>query len=258
MIGAIAGDIIGSIYEHHPIKTKDFPLFGVGCRFTDDTVLTVAVAESLLTGGSYVDCFRDYYARYPNAGYGGAFHLWARSADPQPYNSFGNGSAMRVSPVAYAFTELNDVRREALRTADVTHNHPDGRKGAEATASAIFLARLKTPKEEIREYIEREFGYDLSATPADIRPSYAFDVTCQGTVPPALCCFLCGDTFEDTVRNAVSLGGDADTLACIAGAVAGAFYGVPSEIVQEAERRLDDHLRAMTTQFTATFATSQR
>lgn len=253
MLGAIAGDIIGSIYERFPIKSKDFRLFDSRCQFTDDTVLTVAVAEVLLRDGSYVETFRRYYARHPNAGYGGAFHVWARSTDPKPYNSFGNGSAMRVSPVALAFDTIELVRAEARRSAQVTHNHPEGVKGAEATASAVFLARSGTSKNQIRSYIEREFGYDLSRTPDDIRPGYFFDVTCQGTVPAALASFLHAHDFEDAIRNAISLGGDSDTLACIAGGVAGAYYGVPPHIQQEIETRLDQNLKAITREFAKRF-----
>lgn len=253
MFGAIAGDIIGSIYEHYPIKTKAFPLFDERCRFTDDTVLTLAVADVLLNGGRYRDEFRHYYRRYPGAGYGGMFHRWARSANPQPYNSFGNGSAMRVSPVAFVFDEIERVRQEAARSAEVTHNHPEGIKGAEATASAVFLASLHMSKEEIRRYIEGEFGYDLSATPDEIRPHYGFDVTCQGTVPAAISSFLHADDFEDAVRNAISLGGDSDTLACITGAVAGAYYGIPPSIKEAALSRLDEHLQSVTKQFADRF-----
>jgi ADP-ribosylglycohydrolase len=253
MLGAIAGDVIGSIYEHHPIKSKEFQLFDPGCRFTDDTVLTVAVADTLLEGGDYADQFRTYYRLYPNAGYGSTFHIWARSPDPSPYKSFGNGSAMRVSPVGLAFNDLNRVRSQARRSAEVTHNHPEGVKGAEATAVAVFLARADEQKNKIRAYIQQQFGYDLSRTPDEIRPDYVFDVTCQGTVPAALCCFLYADTYEDTVRNAVSLGGDSDTLACIAGGVAGAFWGIPSWIRAEAEKRLDDNLRGVIARFAAKF-----
>lgn len=250
VIGAIAGDIIGSIYEHHPIKTKQFPLFDRRCRFTDDTVLTVAVAETLLTGGDYLTQFRTHFRRYPRAGYGGGFRNWAQSVNPMPYHSFGNGSAMRVSPVAFAFETIDEVRAEARRSADVTHNHPEGIKGAEATAAAVFLAKERQSKDHIRSYIQIEFGYDLSKTPDEIRPEYAFDVTCQGTVPPALCCFLHGDDLEDSIRNAVSLGGDSDTLACIAGGVAGAYYGVPPHIKDEVEARLDDDLKRVIMEFT--------
>jgi len=253
MLGAIAGDVIGSIYEHHRIKSKEFHLFDPECRFTDDTVLTVAVADTLLEGGDYADQFRTYYRLYPNARYGGTFRIWARTPGSSPYNSFGNGSAMRVSPVGLAFNDLSQVRFQARRSAEVTHNHPEGIKGAEATAVAVFLARAGEQKSKIRAYIQQQFGYDLSRTPDEIRPDYVFDVTCQGTVPAALCCFLYADAYEDSVRNAVSLGGDSDTLACIAGGVAGAFWGIPSWIRAEAEKRLDDHLRGVIARFAAKF-----
>ncbi len=254
MLGAIAGDVIGSIYEADPIKSTDFPLFDPACSFTDDTVLTVAIASALLEGaGDYANQLRKYYSLYPYAGYGGFFHKWARSPEPAPYNSFGNGSAMRVSPVAWAFDDLAQVRREAQRTAEVTHNHPAGVRGAEATAAAVFLARQRESKQTIHGYVEEQFGYDLARTPDKIRPTYAFDVTCQGTVPEALCCFLHSDGYEETIRNAISLGGDSDTLACIAGAVAGAFWGVPQTIAAEVLRRLDGHLRSVVTRFIERF-----
>ena len=251
--GAIAGDVIGSIYELHPIKSKEFPLFAPRCCFTDDTVLTVAVADTLLQEGDYAEQFRTYYRRYPHAGYGGGFHRWARSPEAGAYFSFGNGSAMRASPIGFAFPDLPHVRSEARRSAEVTHNHPEGIKGAEATAAAVFLARTGELKHQIRSYLEQQFGYDLSRTPDQIRPDYTFDVTCQGTVPAALCCFLSGSSYEDTVRHAISLGGDSDTLACIAGGVAGAFWGVPGWIWSEAEQRLDDHLRGVIVRFARRF-----
>jgi ADP-ribosylglycohydrolase len=253
MTGAIAGDIIGSIYERNPIKTKDFPLFDPRCRFTDDTVLTIAVAETILDRGEYADSFRRYFRRYPHAGYGGSFYDWAQSAAPRPYGSFGNGSAMRAGPVGWAFDDLETVMAEAKRSAEVTHNHPEGIRGAQAAAAAVFLARRQTPKEEIRSCIERRFGYDLSQSLDEIRPGYRFDVTCQGTVPAAILSFLEATGFEDAVRNAVSLGGDSDTLACIAGSVAGAFYGVPPHIENETRSRLDPALRSVADRFTRRF-----
>jgi ADP-ribosylglycohydrolase len=254
MIGAIAGDIIGSIYEAHPIKTKDFPLFERRSRFTDDTVLTVAVADVLLHGGNYTDRLREYYSRYPDAGYGGFFHTWARSSEPKPYGSFGNGSAMRVSPIGFAFDDLETVLREAKRSAEVTHDHPEGIKGAQAIAAAIFLARTNSSKAEITAFVSQNFGYRLDDTLETIRPDYQFDVTCQGTVPAALICFLQSTDFEDTIRNAVSLGGDSDTLACIAGGVAQAYYRVvPAYIEEEVFRRLDAHLTGIARKFKDVF-----
>ena len=231
MKGAVAGDIIGSIYERKPIKTKAFPLFDRRCTYTDDTVLTVAIAEAILTGRSYRDAVLAFGRRYPLAGYGGTFIGWLQQTEPQPYNSWGNGSAMRVSPIGVAFSTVEAVLHEAEQSAVISHDHPEGVKGAQATALAVFLARQGEDKESIRAEIVRRFGYDLSQTVAEIRPDYRFDVSCQGTVPAALIAFLDSDSYEDTVRNAISLGGDSDTLACIAGGVAEAFYGeVPAPI----------------------------
>ena len=243
MIGAIAGDIIGSVYEQHPIKITTFPLFQPGSRFTDDSVLTVAVADALLTGRSYLDTVRDWGRRYPRAGYGGSFFQWLFAADPQPYHSWGNGSAMRVSPVGWAFAAEDEVLRQARRSAEITHDHPEGIKGAQATALAVYLARTGAAKTTIRARIQSQFGYDLAGTVETLRPGYAFDVSCQGTVPAALIAFLDAQSYEETVRNAVSLGGDSDTLACIAGAVAEAFYGgVPEAIRAEVQARLTPDL----------------
>lgn len=250
MLGAIAGDIIGSVYEWDRIKTTEFPLFSERSRFTDDTVLTVAVADIILHGGDYVTAFMDYYSSYPGRGYGGMFHGWALSADQKPYNSYGNGSAMRVSPVGFAFDSLDAVLEEARRSAGVTHNHPEGIKGAQATAAAIFLAREGKTREEIKQYIEGTFDYDLSEPVDEIRECYGFDETCQGSVPQAITSFLESEDFEDAVRKAVSLGGDSDTLACIAGGIAQAFYGcVPEGIADEAMARLDDRLKSVVDEF---------
>lgn len=254
LIGAIAGDVIGSIYERYRIKTKDFPLFDWRCRFTDDTVLTVAVADALMNGGDYVAHFQAYFQRYPDAGYGGTFYHWVQSSDPQPYGSFGNGSAMRVSPVAWAFNDLSSVLGEAKRSAEVTHNHPEGIRGAQATAAAVFLARRRTGKSEIRAYIEQHFDYHLSQSLDSLRPDYQFDVTCQGTVPVAVRAFLEAGDYEDAVRNAVSMGGDSDTLACIAGSIAGAYHGVPAFIESEVRNRLDDELRGVVDRFAKRFS----
>jgi len=243
MIGAIAGDIIGSVYEHHPIKTKDFPLFHRRARFTDDSVLTVAVADAILTGRPYHETVREWGRRYPQAGYGGSFLEWLHAEDPRPYYSWGNGSAMRVSAVGWAFTTEEEVLRQARHSAEITHNHPEGIKGAQATALALYLARTGVAKEEIRARLQNGFGYDLARTVAAIRPHYAFDVSCQGTVPEALIAFFEADSYEVTVRNAVSLGGDSDTLACIAGSIAEAFYGgVPETVRAEVQARLTPDL----------------
>lgn len=250
MIGAIAGDIIGSVYEARPIKTKDFPLFQNRSRFTDDSVLTVAVAAAILQGTGYRDAVRDIGRRYPHAGYGGSFIGWLMSEHPRPYNSWGNGAAMRVSPVGFAFDDEKVVLAEAEKTAEITHNHPEGIKGAQATALAVFLARTGTGKNDMRMRISREFGYDLDRTVDDIRPGYSFDVSCQGTVPEAVVAFLDSDSWEDAVRNAVSLGGDSDTLACITGGIAEGFYGgVPKEVEREAYARLPADLKSITEEF---------
>jgi ADP-ribosylglycohydrolase len=252
VLGAIAGDIIGSVYEGRNVKTPHFhPLFDLRSRPTDDTVLTVAVADSILHGADLADKFKEYFGRYPHAGYGGTFHKWALSLSRSAYNSWGNGSAMRVSPVGYAYDSLEEVLKRAQWTAEVTHNHPEGIKGAQATAAAIFLARSKAGKDEIRDYVERTFGYDLSQTLDEIRPLYQFDVSCQGSVPQAIRAFLESDHYEDAVRKAISLGGDSDTIACITGGIAHAFYGgVPEAIRREALDRLDDALRAVVVKFT--------
>jgi len=250
MLGAIAGDIIGSVYEGHRIKTKDFPLFQPRCHFTDDSVLTIAVAQAILEGGDYLRAIRELGRRYPHAGYGGAFKAWLRAEQPLPYNSWGNGAAMRVSPVGWAFESVDDVLREAARTAEVTHNHPEGIKGAQATALAVHLARKGQGKEAIRQEIAGRFGYDLARTVEGIRPGYGFDVSCQGTVPEALVAFFDSTSYEDAVRNAISLGGDSDTLACIAGGVAEAFYGpLPADILARVRACLTPDLWEVTERF---------
>lgn len=259
MIGAIAGDMIGAPYEFNGHKTKDFPLFTERSGFTDDTVLSVAVADMLLhhedSERNYTEAFKTYGRRYPNptGGYGARFHGWIWSDDSEPYGSWGNGSAMRVSPVGFALSDLDAVLAEAKRSAEVTHNHPEGIKGAQATASAIFLARTGASKADIKAYVESQFSYDLSRTVDEVRPTYEFNESCQGTVPEALIAFLDATDFEDAIRNAVSLGGDSDTLTCITGGIAEAFYGIPEAIAQEVFVRLDDHLRDITKKFRAQF-----
>lgn len=241
MLGAIAGDLIGSVYEGSPVKTTSFELFPPGARFTDDTVLTVATAEALLGDGDYAGAYRRYGRGYPDAGYGGRFYRWLLSEDAGPYNSWGNGAAMRVSPVGFALDTIEGVLAEAARSATVTHNHPEGVKGAQATALAVFLARTGADKESIRSEIAGRFGYELSRALAAIRPTYRFDVSCQGSVPESLIAFLESADYESAVRNAISLGGDADTMGCIAGGIAEAFYGaVPARIAREVRSRLPD------------------
>ncbi|HEX8904586.1 MAG TPA: ADP-ribosylglycohydrolase family protein, partial [Longimicrobiaceae bacterium] len=226
MIGAIAGDVIGSVYEQNPAGGPGFrPLVAARACFTDDTVLTVATADAILRGGDYAAAYRAWGNRHPRAGYGGAFRSWLTVPGAGPYNSWGNGSAMRVSPVGWAFDSEDEVLREAARSAAVTHDHPEGIKGAQAVALALFLARGGATKEEIRREIAARFGYDLSRTVEGIRPGYGFHVSCMKSVPEALVAFLDSDDAEHAIRLAVSLGGDADTQAAIAGSVAEAFYG---------------------------------
>ena len=254
MIGAIAGDIIGSVHEFGRTKSKEFPLFVPGSTYTDDSVLTAAIAQAILTDGDYEKAVRDIGRRYPHAGYGGFFRGWLHSADPKPYNSWGNGSAMRVSPVGFAFDTADDVLREAARTAAFTHNHPEGIKGAQATALAIYLARTEWDKDLIRREIASRFGYDLDRTCDDIRPTYGFDESCQRTVPEAVIAFLDSESYVDAIRNAISLGGDSDTLACITGGIAEAFYGpVPTEIRTMAAEILPADLWGITQDFCRRF-----
>lgn len=255
MLGAIAGDIIGSRFEWNPIKTTDFELFHSDCRFTDDSVLTLAVADHIFLGSDLIDTLKEYFNQYPNAGYGERFMQWASSPSREPYNSFGNGSAMRVSPVGFAFDSLDTVLEKARATAEVTHDHPEGIKGAQATATAIFLARTGNSKQEIKRFIETQFQYDLNQSIDAIRPQYTFDVTCQGSVPQAITAFLESENFEDAVRKAVSLGGDSDTQACIAGGIAHAFYGkLPDIISAEVHSRLEVPLRQILTLFCDRFS----
>ena len=251
MYGAILGDIIGSPYEFDQgSKTKDFPLFSEESYFTDDTVMTIAVAKAFLDAPDdeeiirkrLIASMRKWGHRYPGARYGLRFCTWLESKKPKPYNSFGNGSAMRVSPVAWLYNDLATVRRMARLSAEVTHNHPEGIKGAEATASAIFLGRTGHSKVQIKAYMENEFHYDLSGTCDQIRPTYRHVESCQETVPEAITAFLEGDSFEDVIRTAVSLGGDCDTLTAIAGSIAEGFYGIPCELINECRTRLDPAL----------------
>lgn len=249
MIGAIIGDIVGSVYEWHNIKTKNFPLFREECFFTDDTVMTIAVAEAIKYGGKpndFIDSMKKWGRRYPDAGYGGRFVGWIRSNDREPYNSWGNGSAMRVSPCAWAYDTLDEVEQAAESCAAVTHNHPEGIKGAQATAAAIFLAKNGASMDEIKTYICEKYGYDLSRTIDEIRPVYRFNESCQETVPEAIIAFLESNDFEDAIRNAISLGGDSDTLAAITGSIAEAAYGVSEEIREKALGFLDERLRTAT------------
>ena len=231
MLGAIAGDILGSIHEFHPIKTKNFDLLNSECVFTDDTVMTAAVADSLMNKIPYVESLQMWGRKYPRAGYGGWFSKWIDSDFPKPYNSFGNGSAMRCSSVGWLFEDEGSVLEEAKKSAEITHNHPEGIKGAQAVALGVMLCRQGSTKLEIQEKLEDLFDYDLSQTMEQVKFNYSFDVTCQGSVPQAITAFLESEDFEDAIKNAISLGGDADTQACIAGALAEAFYmNIPDQI----------------------------
>ena len=235
MLGAIVGDIVGSIYEFNNHRSKAFPLFGGACDFTDDSVLSVAVADCLMNQGNYAEYIKNYARKYPNRGYGGRFAQWIRFESMEPYNSWGNGSAMRVSSIGFAFNTLPLVLAESKKSAEVTHNHPEGIKGAQATAVAIFMARKGKSKEQIKAAIAQSFGYDLERTLDEIRPIYKFNESCQETVPEAIIAFLESTDFEDAIRNGISLGGDSDTLTCITGGIAEAFYGgVPQDIAEKA------------------------
>ena len=260
MYGAILGDIIGSPYEFdRGNKSKDFPLFSPDSTYTDDSVMTLAVADAFLSIAPdtedaeirrfLVQSMQTYGRKYPYAGYGGMFRRWLKESNPQPYGSYGNGSAMRVSSAGWLFDNLETVRHMARLSAEVTHNHPEGIKGAEATAIAIYLARTGSTKAEIKAYIEEKFHYDLSRTCDEIRPTYHHVESCQETVPEAITAFLEGESFEDVIRTAVSLGGDCDTLTCIAGSMAEVFYGVPEELKQQCRQRLPEDLRKVLRRF---------
>jgi len=239
MLGAIAGDIIGSPYEFAPNKNMDFPLFCAHSVFTDDTILTIAIADVLLNDLDIVDTLKKYSRKYPDGDYGGSYKRWVLSDSREPYNSWGNGSAMRTSPIGFFYNEESDVFRAAKTFAQVTHNHPEGIRGAQAVSLCIFLARQGVSKTDIRKEISKWFNYDLSKTIDEIRPNYFFDVSCQGSVPQSITAFLESDNYEDAVRKAISLGGDADTMACITGGIAEAFYGpIPKNIALETRKSL--------------------
>ncbi len=260
MIGAIAGDIIGSRYEFrlNRMKQTDFRLFHPKSKFTDDTILTVAIAESLLYEIPYEESLKTWGNRYLNAGYGRNFKKWLKGEMTGPYGSYGNGSAMRVSPCGYLKT-LEDALEEAEKSAMPTHNHPEGIKGAQSVAAAIFLSRNGSSKDDIKEYIENQFEYDLSRTPDDIRPNYKFDVSCQGSVPEAIICFLHSNDYEEAVRLAVSLGGDTDTQAAIAGSIAEAFYqGIPDHVLHSTIPYLPDEVLDVVEQFNKRFNPSHK
>ncbi len=254
MLGAIAGDIIGSVRENFSIKRKDFELFPKICFYTDDTVLTIAVADAILNNKDYGETIKKYARRHPLRGYGPKFSLWMMSPVSTPYNSLGNGSAMRVSPVALAFNDEESVLQQAKASAECTHNHPEGIKGAQAVALAIYLARSGSDKDEIRKQISKRFNYNLSRTVDEIRPDYKFDITCPGSVPEAIIAFLDSTDFEDAIRNAISLGGDADTQAAIAGAIAEAYYkGIPQHIFEKIWEKIPKSFREIIASFSARY-----
>jgi ADP-ribosylglycohydrolase len=248
--GAIAGDIIGSIYEWDNHKSKDFPLFSGSCCFTDDTVHTLALAESIITGADYPILLKVFYQLYPDAGYGGRFKKWAISNSLEAYNSWGNGAAMRISPITHAAKSLEEAMALAHKYTSATHDHFEGIRGGQAVAAASFLALQSQSKEKLKEHIVDNFGYDLSGSLDLLRPGYTFDVTCQGTVPVAILAFLESTDYEDAIRNAISVGGDSDTIACITGGIAGAYYGVPEHIAARAISCLDARLAGILKKFT--------
>jgi len=241
LIGAIAGDVIGSVYEMNNIKSTEFDLFTDDCMFTDDTVMTIALADCILNNKQLASTFQEYGRKYSDAGFGGRFIDWIFLKNPKPYNSWGNGSAMRVSPIGFAFNSEEEILKQAKISADVTHNHIEGEKGAQATAMAVFLARNGKTKTEIKNYITNKFNYDLSKSIDEIRPDYKFDVSCQGSVPQAITAFLESIDYENAIRLAISIGGDSDTIACIAGGIAQAFYKeIPQTVVDRTMTFLPD------------------
>ena len=267
MLGAIFGDIVGSVYEFNNTHDYNFPLLSKESRPTDDTCMTLAVAKALMESygkdddtvrTAVIKNMREIGSCYPNIGYGGMFYCWLWDEDPRPYYSFGNGSAMRVSAAGWLYSTMEETLHAAELTAEVTHNHQEGIKGAKAVAAAIFLGRAGWRKEKIAEYITRTFDYDLSRTLDEIRPGYGFNATCQGSVPEAIIAFMEGKDFEDVIRKAVSLGGDSDTIACMAGAIAEAYYGMPEEYRKETLNRLDDTLRKIVCEYKDFYDTTPR
>lgn len=271
MFGAIVGDVIGSVFENENTRTADFSLFSRASRFTDDTVLTIAVAEAVLhrkisrlqwvenwrNRDLYICKIKEYGRKFPQAGYGQMFQAWLQSDTLRGYHSYANGGAMRVSPIGFAFASIDEVLREARLSAQVTHNHPEGIKGAQAVASAIYYAWQGQGKDYIRAFVEHKFGYKLNRTLDEIRPTYAFDSSCKGSVPQALTAFLESDGFEDAIRKAISLGGDSDTIACMAGGIAQAYYKtIPSQIAGQVSLLLDSGFRQVIRTFNARFGIS--
>lgn len=262
MLGALVGDIVGSIYEFRNTKSVDFELFDYGSNFTDDSVMTLAVAKWLLEDKAHtiqhlIRCMQELGNRYPTAGYGGNFRWWLSQDNPQPYNSWGNGSGMRVSPVGLYAKTLDEALTLAAITASVSHNHPEGVKGAQAIATSVFLCRQGQSKQAIRDYVETTFGYDLHRTIAEIRPHYTFDVSCQGSVPEAIIAFLEGNNFEEVLRLAISLGGDSDTIGAMACSIAACMYPIPEAIAERCDAILTDDLRTIKDQFCKYFSESK-
>jgi ADP-ribosylglycohydrolase len=253
MYGSIIGDIAGSIYEFDSIKTDKFILFekyhGNSASYTDDSIHTVALADTLMNGGSYSDNLRIYSEKYPDRGYGSRFSDWVYSGSSQPYNSYGNGSAMRVSPVAWFYDSIDEVLEGAKESASVTHNHPEGIKGAQAVALAIFLARTGNNKDTIKKEIQKRFDYNLDKSLKEVIINCVFDETCQVSVPEALIAFLESKDYVDCIKKAISMGGDADTQAAIAGSIAEAYYGIPEWCVSKAKTILDEDLLEIVEKF---------
>jgi len=259
MLGAIVGDVVGSVYEWNNIKTKEFPFFREDCFFTDDTVMTCAVAEAIMNGGqkdNFIDAMKKYGRMYPNADYGARFNRWLMTDNREPYNSFGNGSAMRVSPCGW-LGSMDQVLSFARESAECTHNHPEGVKGAQCVAHAIALALSGSGKDAIKQITTETYGYDLSINCAALRESYYFNETCQGTVPQAITCFLESHDFESAIRLSISIGGDSDTLAAITGSIAEAYYGIPKEIEQKALSYLTEEFKVVVRRFQQTFSIGQ-
>lgn len=258
MLGTIVGDIVGSVYESRNIKSMDFELFSERSRFTDDSIMTLAVAKWLTDDKNHsleylIDCMQDLGKKYPNAGYGGTFIEWLNVEKPQPYYSWGNGSAMRVSPIGIYAKTLDEALALAALSASVSHNHPEGIKGAQAIAASIFLCKEGKSKVEIKKYLEKSFGYDLNRTTDEIRPNYDFDVSCQGSVPEAITVFLEGNSFEEVLRLAISLGGDSDTIACMACSIAACMYKIPLTIIEKCDTYLTDELIEIKDRFCSLF-----
>ena len=260
MLGALAGDIIGSVYEFYGTKSTEFDLFSDASRFTDDSVMTLAVAKWLVEDEAHtlhylIYCMQELGHEHPYAGYGGMFLGWLSEDNPQPYNSWGNGAGMRVSPVGLYAKTLDEALALAALTASVTHNHPEGVKGAQAIATSVFLAKEGKSKQEIKDYVEKTFDYNLHRTIAEIRPRYGFDVSCQGSVPEAIIAFLEGNSFEEVIRLAISLGGDSDTIGAMAGAIAACVYPIPDEIAERCDKLLTEDLREIKENYLAMIET---